>query len=129
MTHAASRAAQIFARFKRFHSANPQVWKLFEQFALQSIGRGRTRFSANAVYQRIRWYVDIETAGEPLKLNDHYHAYYARMFEAKHPEYSGFFHCRERISEKRAAYATDMVVYIAPPPDGESALMDELRNL
>jgi hypothetical protein len=32
--------------------------------------------------------------GEPYKINDHYSAYYARLFMRDYPEYDGFFRTR-----------------------------------
>lgn len=124
-----TRADQIFERFKKFHAANPQIWTSFEKFTLQLISAGREHYGADAICQRIRWHLDTETRGEPLKLNDHYSAYYARMFEAKHPNWAGFFRSRKRVSQDKPAYDIDLVSAAAIPPAGEDLLMKELAAL
>lgn len=124
-----SRAQQIYEAFKKFHAANPRIWTLFEQFTLLSIAKGRRHYACNAVFERIRWHVDIDTVGEEVKLNNNYRAYYARMFEAKHPDQAGFFFKRKRVSEEKSAYADDIQVWHFDMPDGEGKLMDELKGL
>jgi DNA repair photolyase len=124
-----SRRDQLVARFIQFHRDNPAVWQLFEQFTLQLIQSGRRHYSSDAVFQRIRWQIDIETRGEAVKLNDHYRAYYARMFEAKHPSHERFFRNRKLISAAKSAYAVDIAVQPILPPENEDDLMNELRRL
>lgn len=85
----------IRAAFDRFHADNPHVWTLFEKFALEAIARGRGKFGAKAIFERLRWYSIVETDGEPWRLNNNYTAYYARLFESRHPEHAGFFEMRE----------------------------------
>jgi hypothetical protein len=122
-----SRADQIEAAFLRFHEANPIVWDLFERFALQAIAAGRHGYGSAAIFERIRWHMAIETVGEPIKLNNNYRAYYARMFAAKHPEHAGFFRCRKRTSIERPPGRPDRQVFVAPPAAGERALLELLR--
>jgi hypothetical protein len=124
-----TRADQIFEAFKKFHAANPTVWELFSSFTFQSINRGRTRYSCDAVFERIRWHVDIDTQGQAVKLNNNFRAYYARMFEAKNPEHAGFFRNRKRTSTDSTAYAVDIQVWNSGPPIGENQLLEQLRQL
>lgn len=85
--------------FEEFHAANPRVFELFEKFAFEVIGAGHRHYSADAILHRIRWHVAVETkSGDGFKINDHHSAYYARLFEARHPERSGFFRTR-RVRE------------------------------
>lgn len=123
-----NRADQIFNAFCKFHERNPIVWELFEQFTMQIVGM-RNKYSAQAVFERIRWQMDIETDGVVVKLNNNFCAYYARMFEAKHPEFTGFFRSRKRISEHKPAWLTDIQEWHLPPPSDESILMSKLRSM
>lgn len=94
-----SRADQIFAAFKDFHRANPIVWQLFDRFAHDLIAKGFKNYSADGIFERIRWHVDVELAGtSQVKLNNNFRAYYARLFDAAHPEHVGFFRNRKRKS-------------------------------
>jgi hypothetical protein len=90
-----SRAEQIYAAFEEFHRNNPEIWRHFKFYADQARARGRKCFSSNAIFERIRWFVDIETngAGE-LKLNNNFRAYYARMYHVAVPKAAGFFRNR-----------------------------------
>lgn len=124
-----SRAQQIYEAFKAFHLANPRVWSLFRHFTFISIARGRKHYACNAVFERIRWHVDIDTVGDDIKLNNNYRAYYARMFAAKYPQHGDFFRNRKLVSEDKPAYADDIQVWKFDAPNGEEILMQELQNL
>jgi hypothetical protein len=125
-----TRADQIFTRFKTFHLANPMIWKLYKQFAFQVMDSGIPHYSSNAVFQRIRWHVEIETISfDSVKLNYHYHAYYSRMFAAAYPEHADFFRYRKRITAERPAYKTDIAVYDTGEVEDESDLMNALHDL
>lgn len=125
-----TRADQIFARFKAFHAANPQIWKLFEQYAMQLIQAGRENYGSMAIIERIRWHMDVETrSAEPLKIANDHKTYYSRMFAAKYPGHAGFFRLRKRTSVKKAANKNDPTFQGAQPPENEETLMDELKEL
>src|SRR5210317_948462 len=83
----------------QFHKQNPHVYELFEQFTFQVINAGFENYSANAVFERIRWHTDIETRSNGgFKLSNNHRAYYARYFHHCNPEYDGFFRTKA-ISE------------------------------
>ena len=77
-----------------WHKANPEVYELFKKFTWQVIGAGHKNYSSKAIFERIRWHTDVETGGDPFKINNNYTAYYARLFMVDHPEYDGFFRTR-----------------------------------
>lgn len=125
-----SRAEQIYAAFEAFHLANPDIWRHFKFYADQARTSGREHYSANAIFERIRWYVDIETKGEgELKLNNNFRAYYARMYHAAVPTAGQFFRNRFRTSEDVNAYDNDRQEFVGPPAGNEAALMAKLRKL
>jgi len=74
-----------------FHKENPHVYELFEKFTFQTIEAGFENYSANAIFERIRWHTDIETRGSGFKLSNNHRAYYARYFHTRNPDYDGFF--------------------------------------
>lgn len=95
------RKEKIGRQFREFCAANPEVYELFKQFTFQAIQRGRARYSADAVFHRIRWHVDIETrSADDFKLNDHYTACYARKFMRDFPEHDGFFETRKSAADE-----------------------------
>lgn len=96
---------QKLLAFLSFHAMHPEVYVLVERFALQA-HRARSRdevtrlgasphYGIRMVWERVRWEVAIETARtDAFKLNDHFHALYARLFLLHHPECAGLFALR-----------------------------------
>lgn len=124
-----TRADQIFEAFKRFHANNPGIWALFDRFTGEVVKSERPHYSASAIIERIRWHVDIETAGSEVKINNNFVAYYARMFEAKNPRHMGFFQKRKRISEAKEAHPNDVQVFNSGDAGDEMMLFFELKDL
>lgn len=91
-----------------FNKANPEVWGMFSRFTFERIRMGFKNYSANAIFERIRWETDQadDEGGSTFKMNNNYRAFYARAWMLKYPEYDGFFRLRKQISEERDA--TDM---------------------
>jgi hypothetical protein len=90
--------APVVARFQRYHRANPHVYDLFRRFAREAMAAGRVRYSADAILHRIRWFVQVETAGE-FKANNDAAAFYARMLIAEDAAFSGFFQLRKSAAD------------------------------
>jgi hypothetical protein len=80
--------------FRTWLSDNPEVWRLFERFALEVIKAGHDHYSADAICHRIRWEVDVETRGDQFKINNNHVAFLAREFERRHPRHVGLFRTR-----------------------------------
>jgi hypothetical protein len=123
------RSDQILNAFLSFHADNPEVWFHFQRFAKEVIARGLKSYSANAIFERIRWHMTIDTVGEEVKLNNNFRAYYARMFHAKYPQHIGFFETRVRTSEERGAYEDDIQVFNFGPSGNEEELMEKLQKI
>ena len=125
-----SRADQIFGRFEFFFENNPNVWKLFCKFADEK-WRVTNRYSARAVFERVRWEMDftVNTTDDTLKMNDHLITYYARMYIATHPKAEGFFELRKRTSQDRSAYKNDLSFFHSGKPVDEEWLMQRLKEL
>jgi len=82
-------------RFETFHAENPHIYELFKRFTFEAIMAGREHFSVISIFERIRWYTDVETKGDPFKINQNFAAYYGRMFMKDFPVYDGFFRTRK----------------------------------
>jgi hypothetical protein len=126
-----TRADQIFAAFETFHRMNPYIWKLFLRFTQEVIDAGFVHYSVNAVFERIRWHVSIETKSEDgFKLNNVFRAYYARLFEVGNPQYRGLFRKRKLTSADRPPYQEESPPFVEPPPpDDDRGLTEKLRGL
>ncbi len=100
-----SRLAELHGRFVEFDREFPEVGKLFDRFALERIGVGFSRYSADAVMHRVRWETAAGRADSdgraPYKINNDHVAFYARRFMASYPEHDGFFSTREQTSAAR----------------------------
>jgi hypothetical protein len=124
-----TRADQILTAFENFHKKNPDVWRLFKKFALQVVSTDRKYYSAKAIFERIRWHVEIENRGDEVKLNNNFTAYYARLFHLAYPEYDGFFRNRKLISENIGAYEQDIQVFDSGLPGSEDSITARLQAL
>lgn len=124
-----TRADQILDAFEKFHMENPDVWRLFQRFSLEAYNAGRGHYSAKAVFERIRWHLEIETSGEEVKLNNNFTAHYARMFHLSRPDLDGFFRNRKLTSEKRTSSENDRQVFIGPKPGDEKSILARLNEI
>jgi len=84
-----------------FHEENPAVYDLIKHFAMIAIKSGRAHYGINSVIERVRWHTTVETGGASYKINNNHAPFYARLFEAEHPEHAGFF--RQRRQHERSA--------------------------
>jgi hypothetical protein len=123
-----SRADQILAAFEKFHKKNPEIWELFKKFSLDMIARGRTNYSSNAIFERIRWHVDVDTNSE-VKLSNNLRPYYARMFHIAHPEHDGFFKNKKLTSKDVAAHKNDIQVFTSQPAGNEDSITSRISEI
>lgn len=82
-----------------WHKANPMVWKYFERFSMEAVGKGRRKISHWLIINRIRWEVNIVTTGEDFKISNDYIAFYARLWKARHPAHKDLFNIKRMIGE------------------------------
>jgi len=85
----------IYKRFLDFHIKYPQVYILFEKFALQLIGNGHKRLGAKMIIERIRWECATGSKDEhDFKINNSFVAHYSRLFIKNNPLYQDCFEFR-----------------------------------
>jgi len=85
----------IETRFNLFHKANPHVYRMIRQIALDLKLTGHKRMGMKAIFERLRWLYMVQTKGDVFKLNNNYTSHYARLIMAQEPELAGFFETRE----------------------------------
>lgn len=90
------------ADFAEFDAAHPEVWRLYERFALDLVRRGFEHHSSDAVLHRVRWETDANTGGKPWKINNNFTPMYARKFHRAHPHLAGFFRTRRSRADDAA---------------------------
>ena len=132
MSAVTTRADQVFEAFLAFHHANPQVWALFRRFSMDAKAAGWDHYSSTAVFERIRWHVQIEIKSEgELKLNNNFKAYYARMMHIMEPSMDGFFRNRRLTTADKRAGWNDAQEFVDEEADAdeEAGLRHKLRLL
>jgi len=81
--------------FKKYDEENPQIWDEFKKYSF--IAKNKRQFknySSKGIFEIIRWHT--ATGGnDKFKLNNNYHADYARKMMSNYPEFEGFFRVRE----------------------------------
>ena len=75
----------------QFDMDNPKIMEYFIRFADEVRRKGFRKYSANAIFERIRWHVSIETTDGEFKISNNHRAYYARRLMAIDGRFEGFF--------------------------------------
>lgn len=88
------------ARFWAYHEANPQVYRELCRFARQALAAGRRRLSINLLFERLRWFTEIEAHGDPFKVNNTFRAWYARLLMQQEPDLAGVFETRRAEADE-----------------------------
>lgn len=75
--------------FTEYHAKNPQIWDLYQKFALQAINAGAKKIGSKAIFERIRWESYMKKGGgQEYKVNNIYTPHYARLFIQVYPQHS-----------------------------------------
>ena len=95
-TFSRTNGVTITEAFNNFHTANPQVYSIFEAKAFAAIKMGKTKMSSKLILNVIRWEAFIQTTDSisTYKINDAYTAHYARMFALNNPAHKDVFNYR-----------------------------------
>lgn len=80
--------------FDVYDTENPAIYVKLAEFALQAHHAGRTRIGIKMLYERVRWYSTVEAKDDTFKLNNNYHAFYARKLMQDYPQLRGVFETR-----------------------------------
>lgn len=96
MRYAEQAGNTIEAAFRKFDRENPQVYKLFCQYAFYMLRKKKMdKISSKLIINRIRWEVYVETKTEdPYRINDAFTAHYARKFIKEYPHLKKYFELR-----------------------------------
>ena len=87
--------------FKKYDEENPQIWKAFKKYSfIAKTKRKFKNYSSKGIFEIIRWHTATE-GNDAFKLNNNYHADYARKMMEEFPEFKGFFRVRE-LKAKRS---------------------------
>ena len=86
----------IERKFGQFHKDNPEVYEQLKRLALQMRCTGRAHYGIKGLFKVLRWHHSLKTTDDDYKLNNNYHALYARLLMKQEPSLKGFFQSRER---------------------------------
>ncbi len=81
-------------KFPDYHKENPNIYEAFKKYTFKSIDKGLNNYSAEAIFNIIRWFTK-ESGNDEFKVNNNYKAFYSRMFMNEFPEYKGYFRTRK----------------------------------
>jgi hypothetical protein len=79
--------------FEQYDSENPQIWTLFVHYASMAKQKGFTKYSANGIFEAIRWQTK-EWGNDGFKVNNNFRPDYARKMEKEFPDFANFFEKR-----------------------------------
>lgn len=84
------------ARAEAWAKENPQVFALFEKFALEMAHRGR-QFGMKALAERVRWQVmaSWDKDEDGFRINNNLPSHVGRMLVEKHPHLAQFIQFRK----------------------------------
>ncbi len=80
--------------FKKYDQENPMIWESFKKYSFQAKEKGFDNYSAKGIFEIIRWHTGI-SGNDMFKLNNNFHADYARKMMLEFPNFNGFFRLRE----------------------------------
>ena len=102
-----TRHDQLREAAQTFHNEHPEVWDYFVRFALEARRAGYEHYSAYAIFERIRWELNVVRGYNPeteFKLNNNHRPFYARRLMKMYPDaFGNFFRTREQTSKTRSA--------------------------
>lgn len=100
--------------FDEYHAKNPHIWEAFKKYAWEAKRKGFKNYSANGIFEIIRWHTPVAAEGHPpqFKIGNNFRPDYARKLMDEDPEnFAGFFRTRA-LKAPRVAKATPAT----PPP-------------
>ena len=96
--------------FWEYHEDNPEIFELFKQYAHAARDAGMSRYSARAIFHRIRWHIDIEThSNDGFKLSNNHTPRYARMLMATDAAFLHFFVLRRLTTYSSLSFIDDLL--------------------
>jgi len=81
--------------FWRYHRENPHIYEAFKSVTLRAIAKGFKHFSAEAVFNIIRWETTVSANDDIFKINNNFRSGYSRLFVIDFPQHADFFFRRK----------------------------------
>lgn len=105
---------ESLARFEAYNKRHPEVYREFDKMARLIIELGIYKFSANLIYERMRWEQEIlsEVYEDMPKLDGVWVPFYARLWLRSNPEHSDFFVIRSGRGHKKEDLRMIKMIFI-----------------
>ncbi len=94
--------------FDKYDRDNPQIWEMFVELTKEAKKKGFQHYSANGIFEQIRWHTGIVAEGESYKISNNYRPDYARKMMNTFPEFRGFFRIKQLQQEREPQEPTDL---------------------
>lgn len=82
------------ANFNQYDAENPGIYEAFKKFTFKAIDRHYKNYSAEFIFNVIRWETNSKADGD-YKINNNFKPFYARKFMNDFPDYDGLFRTRK----------------------------------
>ena len=86
--------------FKNYDKKNPKIWEAFVKNAKLAKLKGFNNYSANGIFEIIRWHTNIEGT-DRFKISNNFRPDYARKMMKMYPEFKSFFRTKKLKSLRK----------------------------
>jgi hypothetical protein len=93
--------ASTRAAFETFHQANPSVYRMFRDLALEAAGRGAAHLGGRMLWEVMRYRVTVQAEGNTYKLNNDYCPFYVRLLLDEEPHLRPLFERRKALADAK----------------------------
>jgi hypothetical protein len=80
--------------FRKYNLERPELYPMFERYALEMRSGGRTHYGAQGIVERMRWDFSMKYPDVDFKINNNFRTMLGRIVMHRHPELLGFFEKR-----------------------------------
>ena len=104
MNHKELTGKSIREGFHQFNEENPDIYKEFKRLCFVAINKGKNKLSAKLIIEVLRWETYLDSTDATFKINNNFHAFYARKFAKEFPQYGDMFVFRKLRTEEGGPY-------------------------
>jgi hypothetical protein len=84
---------EVYYHWIAYHFANPDLYELFERFAREA-KKTHAKIGARLLFERIRWYEQVEKGTHQYHVCNDFAAYYARLLMLDKSEFKFLFNTK-----------------------------------
>jgi hypothetical protein len=84
---------EVYYQWITYHFANPGLYELFKRFAREA-KETHAKIGARLLFERIRWYEQVEKGTHQYHVCNNFAAYYARLLMLDQSEFKSLFNTK-----------------------------------